>query len=55
MRELVQFVTVTTDPEHDTSEVMREYGPTHGLEPSNWVFLTRGPDRCESACKKDPG
>ena len=52
MRELVQFVTVTADPEHDTSEVMREYGPTHGLEPSNWVFLTRGPDRPGDATRK---
>ena len=52
MRELVQFVTVTTDPEHDTSEVMREYGPTHGLEPSNWVFLTSGPDRPGDATRK---
>jgi protein SCO1/2 len=47
MRELVQFVTITTDPEHDTPEVMREYGPAHGLDPVNWVFLTSGPDRPE--------
>ena len=44
MRELVQFVTITTDPEHDTPEVMREYGSAHGLNPVNWRFLTSGPD-----------
>jgi len=52
MRELVQFVTVTTDPEHDTSEVLREYGPTHGLDPVNWMFLTSGPGRPEDTTRK---
>jgi protein SCO1/2 len=45
MRELVRFVTITTDPEHDTPAVMREYGPAHGLDPLNWMFLTSGPDQ----------
>jgi protein SCO1 len=45
MRDLVQFVTITTDPKNDTPEVMREYGPAHGLDPQNWTFLTSGPDR----------
>jgi protein SCO1 len=52
MRELVQFVTITTDPENDTPEVMREYGPAHGLDPINWVFLTSGPDRPEDTTRK---
>ena len=52
MRELVQFVTITTDPEHDTPEVMREYGPAHGLDPVNWMFLTSGPDRPEDTTRK---
>jgi protein SCO1 len=52
MRELVQFVTITTDPEHDTSEVLREYGPAHGLDPINWIFLTSGPDRPEDATRR---
>jgi len=47
MRELVQFVTITTDPAHDTPEVMRNYGPAHRLDPVNWTFLTSGPDRPE--------
>lgn len=45
MRELVQFVTVTTDPERDTLEVLKLYGETHGLDPVNWVFLTSGAER----------
>lgn len=51
MRELVQFVTITTDPERDTPAVMREYGPMHGLDPVNWVFLTSGSDRPEDTTR----
>jgi len=52
MRELAQFVTITTDPEHDTPEVMRDYGPAHGLDPVNWIFLTTGPDQPEDATRR---
>jgi protein SCO1/2 len=52
MRELVQFVTITTDPEHDTPEVMRDYGSAHGLDPANWMFLTGGLDRPEDTTRK---
>ena len=45
MRDLVQFVTVTTDPKMDTPDVLKAYGPAHGLDASNWVFLTSRPDR----------
>ena len=48
MREMVQFVTVTTDPVNDTPELLRAYGPAHGLDPANWVFLTSGPRRPEA-------
>jgi protein SCO1/2 len=51
MRELVQFVTITTDPGHDTPEVMREYGPAHGLDPVNWMFLTSDPDQPEDTTR----
>lgn len=51
MRELVQFVTITTDPEHDTPEVMRAYGPAHGLDSVNWMFLTSGPDQPEDTTR----
>lgn len=45
MRDIVQFITITTDPANDTPEVMEVYGRTHGLDPVNWVFLTSGPSQ----------
>ncbi len=45
MKGLVQFVTITTDPKRDTPDIMKTYGPEHGLDPVNWVFLTSGPDK----------
>lgn len=42
MRDLVQFVSITTDPVRDTPEVLKAYGPAHGLDPANWTFLTSG-------------
>jgi len=42
MRDIVAFIAVTTDPEHDTPEVLRTYGPAHSLDPVNWRFLTSG-------------
>ena len=45
MREAVQFISITTDPERDTPEVMKGYGPAHGLDPVNWVFLTSGAEQ----------
>jgi protein SCO1/2 len=48
MKDVVQFVTITTDPERDTPVVMQAYGSTHGLDPINWVFLTSGTDESEA-------
>jgi len=45
MRDLVEFVAITTDPEHDTPDVLKAYGPNHGLDPVNWIFLTSGPEK----------
>ncbi len=45
MKNRVEFVSITTDPEHDTPKVMQGYGAEHGLAPGNWIFLTSGPDR----------
>jgi protein SCO1/2 len=47
-RDQVRFGTITTDPERDTPEVLRAYGPAHGLDPANWTFLTSGADRPEA-------
>lgn len=51
MKTQVQFVTVTTDPERDTSAVMEGYGEAHGLDPVNWTFLTRKPVEPEDATR----
>ena len=40
MKEMVKFVSITTDPSNDTAEVLTAYGPQHGLDPVNWQFLT---------------
>lgn len=52
MREQVRFVTVTTDPVRDTPQVMREYGPAHGLDPINWAFLTAARDEPEDSTRR---
>ncbi|MPZ10879.1 MAG: redoxin domain-containing protein [Kiloniellaceae bacterium] len=52
MKAQVQFVTVTTDPVNDTGGVLRDYGPAHGLDPANWVFLTTAADQPEDATRR---
>lgn len=52
MKEQVQFVSITTDPGNDTPEVLRDYGPAHGLDPVNWTFLTTMPDQPEDATRR---
>jgi protein SCO1/2 len=51
-RDQVQFFSITTDPENDTPDILRDYGPAHGLDPVNWIFLTSGPDRPEDTTRK---
>lgn len=52
MKDMVQFVTVTTDPVKDDAGVMRAFPEWHGLDTSNWVFLTRKPGEPEDATRK---
>ncbi|MFC0808863.1 SCO family protein [Ensifer sp. P24N7] len=53
MKDRVQFVTITTDPKRDTRDVLKDYGPVHGLDPStNWVFLTSGASKPEDTTRK---
>ncbi|WP_245266628.1 SCO family protein [Mesorhizobium sp. LNHC252B00] len=51
MKDQVTFVSITTDPTRDTPDVMRKYGPTHGLDPVNWAFLTTTQDQPEDATR----
>jgi protein SCO1 len=52
MKDQVTFVTITTDPTRDTPDVLRKYGPAHGLDPVNWLFLTTAPDQPEDMTRK---
>ncbi|MEJ6846842.1 SCO family protein [Sinorhizobium fredii] len=52
MKAMVEFVTITTDPKHDTDTVLREYGPAHGLDPVNWIFLTATQNQPEDSTRK---
>lgn len=51
MKDMVQFVSITTDPKNDTADVLREYGTWHGLDPANWVFLTTQAGQPEDATR----
>lgn len=51
MRDMVQFVSITTDPARDTPDVLRAYGPSHGLDPYNWIFLTTLPGQAEDVTR----
>ena len=35
----IRFVSVGVDPEHDTPEVLAEYGRKLGADPARWTFL----------------
>lgn len=45
LRSAVEFASITADPVRDLPAVMKAYGEQHGLDPSNWTFLTSGPER----------
>jgi protein SCO1/2 len=52
MKDMVQFITITTDPANDMPEIMKGYGPAHGLDPHNWIFLTKRPEDPDDATRK---
>jgi len=39
----VFFVSITTDPERDTPEVLTRYARAYGAKPASWAFLTGTP------------
>jgi len=51
MKDVVEFVTITTDPENDTADVLADYGPAHGFDRTNWTFLTTLPDQAEDSTR----
>ena len=52
MKDQVVFISVTTDPSKDTADVLKTYGPAHGLGPVNWLFLTTTQDEPEDTTRK---
>ena len=47
MKAQVQFISITTDPNKDRDQVLRDFGMNHGLDPVNWMFLTTTPEQPE--------
>ena len=52
MKDRVQFLSITTDPDRDTPDVLAAYGESHGLDVANWTFLTRSPGTPEDTTRR---
>ena len=52
MGQMVQFISISTDPVNDTPKVMKDYAEWHELDPTNWVLLTRRPDQADNATRR---
>lgn len=52
MKDFVQFISITTDPVNDTSDILRDYAEVHGLDPANWAILTKLPDQADDATSR---
>ena len=52
MKDRVVFISITTDPTKDTPDVLKAYGPMHGLDPVNWLFLTTAQDQPEDTTRR---
>lgn len=52
MKEVVQFVTISTDPKTDTPDVLKTYGKDHNLNPVNWTFMTTSTGQPEDTTRK---
>lgn len=52
MKDMVRFISITTDPTNDSGEVLLDYGAIHGLDPVNWIFLTATPGQPEDTTRR---
>lgn len=52
MKDRVQFISITTDPAHDTPDALKTYASAHGLDTYNWMFLTKRPEQAEDATRQ---
>ncbi len=48
----IQFVSISVDPEHDTSTVLADYANEHNADPARWKFLTGDPEAIRLTAEK---
>ena len=51
MKDNVQIISITTDPEKDTGEVLKRYSEKFNIDPVNWKFLTIPSGAAESTTR----
>jgi protein SCO1/2 len=51
--DLVQFISITVDPERDTLEALNEYGRQHGVTDNRWIFLRAPIEDVVKICEGD--
>lgn len=52
MKDMVEFISITTDPKRDFGQVLRDFGNNHGLDLVNWTFLTTAPGQADDTTLK---
>lgn len=52
LRDRVEFVSISVNPQQDRPDFRRKYGLLHGFNPGNWVFLSTLPGQPEDATRK---
>ena len=52
MKDMVEFMSITTDPKRDFGQVLKDFGNNHALDPVNWVFLTAAPSAAEDSTRE---
>ena len=52
MKDMVRFVSITTDPVNDTADALKAYGAVHGANTFNWSFLTTARGQPEDTTRK---
>ncbi|GGG29612.1 hypothetical protein GCM10011323_36300 [Pontibacter amylolyticus] len=50
--EQVKLVSFSVNPEHDTPEVLREYGERYNADPAKWYFLTGDREKIYNLAQK---
>lgn len=46
------LLTISFDPQHDTPEVLADYGKTFGADPKVWHLLTGDPPKVQQVCDR---